>query len=197
MRYDDRVFLRKAALRPIPSWAVVDEVAIDALEEALGDEQEGLQKILDEGYREMTRLQPHVSDYLAAQVSSRGDELAQSVGYFLAVSVYLAFREAFPTRLETVDPASLQLALDTLSTDEELRANDPTEVLESDDVVAMGQPVLVGFVQHHFEEALTQAEGDADLDAFDEVYRAILVEVIALSHAVRAPGGTAQPEILA
>ncbi|MEQ8454548.1 MAG: hypothetical protein RLP09_13000 [Sandaracinaceae bacterium] len=191
------MFLRKAALRPVPRWAVVDDLAIDALEETLGEAEEDLQRTLDGGYREMDRLQPELAEYLAGQVSSRNDELAQSVGYFLAVTVYLAFREAFPTRLTTVDESSLQLALSTLDVDEELRRNDPTEVLESDDVVAMGQPALVSYVQHHFDEALSQSEGGADLDAFDTVYRAILVEVIALSHAVRAPSGTAQDPALA
>lgn len=195
--YDRAVFLRKAALRPVPRWAVVDDLAIDALEETLGEAEEDLQRTLDGGYREMDRLQPELAEYLAGQVSSRNDELAQSVGYFLAVTVYLAFREAFPTRLTTVDESSLQLALSTLDVDEELRRNDPTEVLESDDVVAMGQPALVSYVQHHFDEALSQSEGGADLDAFDTVYRAILVEVIALSHAVRAPSGTAQDPALA
>jgi hypothetical protein len=191
------VFLRKAALRPVPRWAVVDELAVDALEEQLGDGDERLQEVLDAGYREMDRLQPFLAEWLAQQVSSRADELAQSVGYFLAVTVYLAFREAFPTRLQQVDEISLQLAMDTLSTDEELRANDPHEVMESDDVVAMGQPALVGYVQHHFDEALGQAEDEVDLDAFDGVYRAILVEVIALSHAVRSPDGAAHDTILA
>ncbi len=176
---------------------MVDELAVDALEEQLGDGDERLQEVLDAGYREMDRLQPFLAEWLAQQVSSRADELAQSVGYFLAVTVYLAFREAFPTRLQQVDEISLQLAMDTLSTDEELRANDPHEVMESDDVVAMGQPALVGYVQHHFDEALGQAEDEVDLDAFDGVYRAILVEVIALSHAVRSPDGAAHDTILA
>ncbi len=189
------MFLRKAALRPVPRWAIVDELAIDLLEEHLGEGEERLQQVLDAGFGEMDRLQPHLAEWLAVQVSSRKDELAQSVGYFLAVTVYLAFREAFPTRLDTVDEVSLQLAIDTLSADEELRANDPTEVLESDDVVAMGQPTLLGYVQHHFDEALAQADEDVDLEAFDVVYRAILVEVIALSHAVRSPGGEAHDSL--
>lgn len=195
--YARAVFLRKAALRPVPRWAVVDDLAIDALEESLGESEEGLQQALDAGYREMDRLQPHLAEWLAGQVSSRKDELAQSVGYFLAVTVYLAFREAFPTRLDTVDEVSLKLAIDTLSADEELRANDPSEVLESDDVVAMGQPAVLGYVQHHFDEALAQADDEVDLEAFDVVYRAILVEVIALSHAVRSPTGEAHQRILA
>ncbi len=191
------MFLRKAALRPVPRWAVVDDLALDDLEDTLGDGQERLQQALDAGYRDMDRLQPHLAEWMATQLSSRHDELAQSVGYFLAVTVYMAFREAFPTRLTTVDELSLQLAIDTLSVDEELRANNPTEVLESDDVVAMGQPVLLGYVQHHFDEALAQADDEVDLEAFDVVYRAILVEVIALSHAVRSPDGQTQKTILA
>lgn len=195
--YAGPVFLRKAALRPVPRWAVVDEMAIDALEEHLGDGEDRLQDVLDAGYREMDRTQPHLAEWLASQVSSRTDELAQSVGYFLAVTVYLAFREAFPTRLGMVDELSLKLAIDTLSADEELRANDPHEVMESDDVVAMGQPLVIGYVQHHFDEALTQADDAVDLDAFDAIYRAILVEVIALSHAVRSPDGETHEAILA
>ena len=183
------MFLRKAALRPVPRWAIVDDIALDALEDTLGDEEEQLQRTLDAGYREMDRIQPQLADWIASQVSSRDDELAQSVGYFLAVTVYLAFREAFPTRMNTVDESSLSLAVATLDTDLELRANDPTEVLESDDVVAMGQPGLVPYIQHHFDEALSQSENEADLEAFDTVYRAILVEIIALSHAVRSPDG--------
>lgn len=184
------MFVRKAALRPVPRYAVVDEFALDTLEDALGEEEDDLQRALDDGYRAMDRLQPDLAAWIASQVSSRDDELAQSVGYFLAVTVYLAFREAFPTRLGPVDASSLALAVDTLDTDVELRANDPTEVMESDDIVAMGQPALVSYVQHHFDEAIAQSEPDADLRAFDTVYRAILVEVIALSHAVRSPDGT-------
>ena len=67
--------------------------------------------------------------------------------------------------------------------------NDPTEALDSDDVVAMGQPAVLDFVQHHVEEAIEQAEGDVELTELDHVYRALLVEVIALSHAVTGPRG--------
>lgn len=190
------MFLRKAALRPVPSWAVVDDLAVDSLERRLGDDDASLQATLDGGYREMDRLQPDLAAFLSGEVSRRADELAQSVGYFLAVSVYLAFAEAFPTRLGKADAASIELALQTLEIDEELRANDPSEIYESDDVVAMGQPAITSYVQHHLDGALAQADGP-DLEAFDLVYRAILVEVIALSHAVLAPEGSERSAILA
>jgi len=191
-------FVRKAALRDVPRHAVVDDVAIQAVEEQLGDEGDELQQTLDGTYREMDRKQPAIAQWLAEQVSGRNDDLAQSLGYFLVVTVYMAFREAFPTRLDEVDETNLKLAIDMLAADEELRANDPTELMESDDIVAMGQPVLLHFVQHHLDQALTQGGEDPDLEAFDHIYRAILVEVIALSHAVRSPDGSSPTtEILA
>lgn len=191
-------FVRNTALRDVPRHAVVDEVAIQAVEDQLGEEGDDLQQTLDGTYREMDRKQPALAQWLAEQVSSRSDDLAQSLGYFLVVTVYMAFREAFPTRLGEVEETSLKLAIDMLAADEELRANDPSELMESDDVVAMGQPVLLHFVQHHLDQALTQGGEEPDLEAFDHIYRAILVEVIALSHAVRSPDGTSTTtEILA
>ncbi|MFW6086676.1 MAG: hypothetical protein ACODAG_05675, partial [Myxococcota bacterium] len=167
------MFVRKAALRPVPAHAIVDERAVAVIEESLGDAQEDLQETLDRGYQELDRKQPVLGTWLADQVSSRNDELVQSLGYFLAVTVYMAFAEAFPTRLRQVDDGSLTMALDTLAADEELRADDPGEVFESDDVVAMGQPALLAFVQHHVEQALEQAGDDIDLSELDRIYRAV------------------------
>jgi hypothetical protein len=191
------VFLRKAALRPVPSHAVVGDQAVESVEETLGDAQDALQNALDRGYAELDRKQPALATWLADEVSGRHDELVQSLGYFLAVTVYLAFAEAFPRRLREVDDGGLQMALDTLAADEELRANDPSEILDSDDVVAMGQPALLAFVQHHLDQALEQAGTELDLADLDRVYRAVLVEVIALSHAVESPSGRVGPEALA
>lgn len=177
----------------MPGHAIVDDSAILAIEDALDTQEEQLQSLLDDGYRDLDRRQPVLGAFLADEVSTRSDEMAQSLGYFLAVTVYLAFKEAFPTRLGEVDESSLQMAVDTLEADEELRANDPTEVLDSDDVVAISQPAVLNFVQHHLTEAIDQAGDDADLDDLDRIYRAVLVEVIALSHAVRSPNGEAGP----
>lgn len=192
-----RVFLRKAALRPVQKWAVVDDAAVEAMERELEGVDDDLQAILDTAYRDLERRQPALSQWLAEEVSEKNDELAQSLGYFLVVTVYRAFREAFPTRLGEVDERALEIALDTLTTDEELRAADPLEVMDSDDVVAMGQPAVLSFVQHHVEEAVAQAGEETDLEDLDRIYRAILVEVIALSGAVAAPAGSENETALA
>ena len=66
-------------------------------------------------------------------------------------------------------------------------------MLESDDVVAMGQPHLVSFVRDQVEAALEPDEdgeaADVDLDAVSAVYRAVLVEILALGQAVSPPRG--------
>lgn len=184
------LFVHKAALRPVPRWAVIDEDVVARVESELEDDGESLQRTLDAAYREMDRKQPVLAEWLADRVSDRADDMAQSLGYFLVVTVYLAFREAFPTRLGVIDETALRLAIETFDADEELRRDDPSEILETDDVVAMTQPSLVRFVQHHLEEAIQQAGESPDLEAFDHVYRTVLVEVVALSHAVLPPEGS-------
>ena len=181
-------FLQRAAIRPVPPHAVVEEAAIAQVESTL-DEEGALEGMLDRGYRELDRLQPHLATFLSEEIAARKDEVAQSLGYFLIVAVYLVFREAFPTRLGEIDKAALAAAVDSLETDEALRAEASDEVLESDDVIAMGQPAVLDFVQQHLQEALEVAGDEADLDELDDVYRAVLVEVIALSQCVEPPPG--------
>lgn len=183
------MFLRKAAIRQVPAYALVPEAALQALEERLSFEQEDLQKTLDEGFHALSRRQPALASYLSDVVGDGPDELVQSLGYFLFVSVFMAFEDTFPTRMLEIDDAGIELTGEMLATDEALRAADPVEVLESDDVIALGQPHVIEFIQHHVQEALDQNEGKLDVEELDNVYRALLVEVLGLSHAVESPQG--------
>ncbi|MEM9071264.1 MAG: hypothetical protein AAGE52_22350 [Myxococcota bacterium] len=187
------MILRKAALRPVPTYAVVDPHTLQELEASLDDGDDTLQDLLDRGFTEFDRRQATMAEWLSDQLARTHDELVQSLGYFLTVTVYMAFREAFPTRLTEVDDSALHIARATLSADEELRAADPTEVLDSDDVVALSQPAVIHYVQHHVDEAIEQADGEINLEELERVYRAILIEVIALSHAVASPTGQIGP----
>lgn len=187
------MFVQKAALRAVPAWAVVEPQHIEAVEQALDDEESDLQDALDRGYRELDAKQPAIAAFAAAELSETQDELAQSLGYFLMVTIFMAFQEAFPRRLGEVPQAELEVAAEMLAVDEALRAQDPVEIIDSDDVVAMGQPNVLSYVQHHLAEALEQGDGDLDLEELDRVYRAVLVEVIALGQSVASPTGTVGP----
>jgi len=188
------VFFRKAAIRPIPRYAVVDRRVVDEVERMLEGESVSLQNKLDRLFAQLGQKQPAIYSFVSDELGEIPNELAQSLGYFLVAAVHLIFSEAFPNRLEEVDEAALALALATLSADEELRALDPLEKLDSDDLIAMNQPAVVEFVQHHVREAYDQADEDAPpIEQLDRVYRAILVQIIALSHAVLSPSGVSGP----
>jgi hypothetical protein len=183
-------FLQRAAIRPVAPHAVVDDASVGRVEASL-DPGADLEAALDRGYRELDRTQPTLAHFVSEAIATREDDVAQSLGYFLAVAVYLLFREAFPTRLGEIDADALSAAIDALQTDEELRAETADEVLESDDVIAMGQPAVLDFVQHHLREAVEVAGARADLAQLDDVYRLVLIEVIALSQCVTPPDGEA------
>ncbi|MEZ4288891.1 MAG: hypothetical protein R3A47_12325 [Polyangiales bacterium] len=183
------MILRGAAIRPVPTYAVVGDDAIERVEEKIGDNEESLQQLLDDEFRRFDRNQPEMAQWVADTLAETSDELAQSVGYFLSVTIYMAFAEAFPTRLDSADAQSIEVAMAMLQTDEELRRQSDAQFIASDDVVAMGQPDVIAFVQHHMEEALAQANGTMDPEALELVYRAVLVQVMVLSQCVHEPAG--------
>lgn len=186
------MFSRKVALRPVPTFARVEPDTVADVERVLEDSDD-LQDALDRALDDMESAHPALSQWMSSALEEVGSELCQSVGYFLSVSVFMMFRESFGSRLGHVRAEAVGLAVATLETDEALREADPAEVLQSDDVIALGQPVVMEYVQHHVREALDQAEdGDVVIEDMERVYRALLVEVIALSHSVTAPDGSAR-----
>ena len=59
-------------------------------------------------------------------------------------------------------------------------------------MVALEQPGVLAFVNEHVDAALEVGEGDGEVDVDDvhQVYRAVVVLTLALSHAVRPAAGT-------
>jgi hypothetical protein len=121
-----------------------------------------------------------------------------ALGQYLSVICWRSFVDGFGQRLAAVDEGSLSTVAATFDFDEEIRRGAADELLESDDVVAMGQPHLVGFVREQVEAALEPDEdgdaADVDLDAVSAVYRAVLVEILALGQAVSPPRGVTSPQ---
>src|SRR6185369_9734675 len=110
------------------------------------------------------------------------DETALALGYFLTLAIWLAFDAVFGSDLAVVTDTALSSVEEAFRLDEQIRLSDPAEAVDSDDVVAMEQPDVLTFVHEHVDSAL-----EANADDVDEVYRVVLIEVLALSYAVRAP----------
>ena len=76
---------------------------------------------LDAGFREMEREQPALSTFVADEIAEISDPCLSALAYFLAVVLFMAFRDAFPGRLTAVQAGEIKQMLDRLVTDGELR----------------------------------------------------------------------------
>jgi hypothetical protein len=202
------VFVRGAAIRPVPAWAVVERSTLERVEERiaqLSDDDDTA--TLDEAFERFEESQPVLADRMNDILGRPLDNTALALGYFLCIAIWMAFEEQFPGRVGKVTSDSLEATDASLVLEEELRAKLPNEPLEVDDVIACAQPGLMSFVNDHIETALEAAlEGEpseaheVDVDDVHLVYRNLLIMSLALSHAVRPGAGEATrggPEMLA
>lgn len=202
------MFVRGAAIRPVPAWAVVERSTLERVEERiaqLSDDDDTA--TLDEAFERFEESQPVLADRMNDILGRPLDNTALALGYFLCIAIWMAFEEQFPGRVGKVTSDSLEATDASLVLEEELRAKLPNEPLEVDDVIACAQPGLMSFVNDHIETALEAAlEGEpseaheVDVDDVHLVYRNLLIMSLALSHAVRPGAGEATrggPEMLA
>lgn len=193
------MWVRGAAIRPVPSYAVVDRAVLARIEDELAENGDGARSDLDDAFSRFERTQPALAQ-LAAHILGRPlDETALALGYFLTIAVWLGFERAFAARLAEVTEDELRAAESALTLEEELRAAHAEEPLELDDVMAIEQPGILAFVNEHLDAALepVDAEREVDVDDVHLVYRTVLVMTLALSHAVAPASGARPRELLA
>ncbi len=194
-----RVWVRGTAIRPVPSYAKVAESALDRVRRNLSDDDDAVRSQLDEAFDRFEREQPALAAHVGDVLSSPLDETALALGYFLTLVVWMSFERAHDSYLDEVTAESIQATEELLDLDEQLRQKDPAEALDTDDVIAMEQPSLLEFVHEHLDATLEAHAEDVDVDDVHAVYRLVLVEILALSYAVRKPAGypVAKTEMLA
>lgn len=194
------MWTRGVAIRPVPPHAVVDARTIESIRDALATDDDEAQEKLDGAFARFEATQPALSARLEDALERRGmDETARTLGYFLGVCVWLAFDRQFESRVLRVDETAVRAAIAALDLESELRAQEPADALEADDIVAREQPALMAFVHEHVDVALDGTERDVDVDDVYAIYRIVLVELLSLSHAVAPhPGAPARRgEVLA
>ncbi len=193
------MWVRRTAIRPVPSYARIPTHALDALRDGLSDDDEETRQRLDAAFERFERRQPALSAYIGENLGRPLDETAVGLGYFLALVVWLSFEQVHGEHVHEVDGQELEATRELIMLDEQLRKGDPSDALETDDVVAMEQPELMGFVHEHIDVALENHADEIDVDDVHEVYRMLLVEVLALSYGVDRPAGfpVAKSELLA
>ncbi len=181
------MWVRRAAIRPVPSYARLTRGALESIEEQLSKEGEHARLQLEQAFQRFEETQPVLAARLGEALSAPLDETALALGYFLTLSIWLAFESAFGSELEGITETQLEGVEQALALDEQIRSTDPAEALESDDVVGMEQPDVLEFVREHLEAAIQDRSGQVDVDDVHGIYRVVLVEVLALSYAVKPP----------
>ena len=197
------MWVRGAAIRPVPSYAVVARELLEAIEEELaehGGDSEETKNDLDAAFGRFEETQPALAQISAEVLARALDETALALGYFITIAVWLSFERSFGARLAEVTEDEAKAAGSALDLEEELRAKHANEPLDIDDVMAIEQPGILAFLNEHIEAALepsVEAEHEVDVDDIHTVYRAVLVLTLALSHAVLPASGTRPKELLA
>ena len=195
-----KMWVRGAAIRPVPPYAVVGREVLDRVEEERADGGLGAKSELDDAFERFERTQPALAQRAADILARPLDETALALGYFLTIAVWLAFERSFGPRLGEVSEEEQAAASAALELEEQLRAAHSNEPLELEDVMAIEQPGILSFVNEHVDAALEPQDSDArevDVDDVHLVYRNVLMQTLALSHAVRGSAGAQPREMLA
>ncbi len=194
------MWVRGAAIRPVPPYAVVGRDVLERVEEELAEGGLGAKSELDEAFERFERTQPALAQQAAEILARPLDETALALGYFLTITVWLAFERAFREKLDEVSEDARAAAEAALELEEQLRASHSNEPLELEDVMAIEQPGVLAFINEHVDAALEPQDADTrdvDVDDVHVVYRNVLVQTLALSHAVQSTTGAQPREMLA
>ena len=187
------MWVRRAAIRPVPTFAQVPQRALAGVEDELGEDDEQARSRLDDAFARFEHTQPALAERISRALNGPLDETALALGYFLTLAIWLAFDRVFHADVGEVTETALGGVEEALQLDEQIRLSDPAEAVDSDDVVAMEQPDVLAFVHEHLDAALEANADEVDVDDVHAIYHVVLVEVLALSYAVLAPSNWVSP----
>jgi hypothetical protein len=198
------MWVRGAAIRPVPRYAVVGAATLEQIERELADDSPRARGELDEAFARFEATQPNLADTISHLLSRPLDETALALGYFLSISIWLAFERTFSeARLREVSQDALAATDEAIALEEELRAAHGDEPLDLDDVVSIEQPNVLAFVHEHVDAALDPSARaaqrgqvrDVDVEDVHAVYRAIVLLTLCLSHAVVPVDGASRGNV--
>jgi hypothetical protein len=188
------MWVRGAAIRPVPRYAVIAASTLEGIERELAEDSENARGELDSAFSRFESTQPQLADSLSRVLARPLDETALALGYFLTIATWLAFEREFgKARLREVSDDALEATKQAIELEEELRAAHGDEPFDVDDVVSIEQPSLLAFVHEHIDAALDPAASagqdsaearEVDVDDVHVVYRAVVLLSLCLSHAV-------------
>lgn len=177
-----------AAIRPVPRFARIDAEVLASIEARLADDADD--EALDAAFERFEQTQPALAELVSKELSRPLDETALALGYFLCITLWLAFDRRFGERLAPAEAQDVAATEEALVLEEQLRAERAEAPAGVDDVIAHEQPDAAAFVHAHVDAALEVDGKDAvDVADVDRVYRVALLVLLTLSYAVRPEPG--------
>ena len=183
------MWVQRSAIRPVPPYAKVGRGSLENLRNVLLVEADASPIAFDEIFEDFEQRQPVLADYIGEILSRPLQDASVALGYFLSVSIWAAFDKTIGTSMDCVTVDELRSTTELFALDQDLRGSSSNDRLDTDDVVAMEQPALVEFVHDSIEATLRAQDGKLDSEEMGEIYRMLLIEILALSYAVRSPAG--------
>jgi hypothetical protein len=173
----------------VPSFARIPKHALEQVRHELLIEGKAAHQHLDRAFERFEESQPALSRHVGDILGRPLGEATTALGFFLSLAVWMAFDRCHGSSLNSISTDELRSTRELVSLDENLRESEPTEPLETDDVIAMEQPALVQFVHEHIEATLDLRGKAVDADELQMIYRMVLIEMLALSYAIKTPTG--------
>jgi hypothetical protein len=173
----------------VPSFAKIPRFALERVRQDLLLEGHDAHKHLDDEFERFEDRQPAISEHVADILGRSLGEATTALGFFLSLAVWMAFDRCHGQALREVSFDELRSTRELVSLDEDLREAEPSEPLDTDDVISMEQPALVDFVHEHMEATLDMRGQSVDANELSLIYRMVLIEMLALSYAVKTPTG--------
>ncbi len=173
----------------MPSFARIPQYALDRVRDELFVEGDDAHDRLDDAFEDFEEQQPILASFVGQILSRPLSEPAMALGFFLSLSIWLAFEQAHGGDVQQISEDELISTRELVSLDETLRQGESLDPLETADVIGMEQPALVAFVHEHMETTLDLQSAKVTADEIQLIYRTVLVEILALSYAVLAPVG--------
>lgn len=183
------MWVQRSAIRPVPSYAKVGRAALEQLRNQLLMQADRSPAAFDAMFQEFEEQQPILADHVGSVLSGSLKDAAVALGYFLSVSIWAAFNQTLGTSLDSISVEELRSTAELFALDQDLREERPQESLDTSDVIFMEQPALVEFVHESIQGTVRANNGQLDQEEVRQIQQMLLIEILALSYAVRSPAG--------
>jgi hypothetical protein len=183
------MWVQRSAIRPVPSYAKVGRSGLDYVRNHLLVQSDASPGSFDEIFEDFESHQPVLADHVGEVLSRPLQDSSVALGYFLSVSIWAAFANSLGTALDPISIDELRWTTELFALDKHMQAESPHDRWSTHDVVALEQPALVEFVDESMEATARSHGGNMDSEEMLEIHRMLLIEILALSYAVRSPAG--------